>query len=64
MSIQLRASTRARNKPNTYTPAKYQNFNINKDKALDKKLEPCNRPDDLKFEEKHGNYILELCSCI
>jgi len=60
MNIQHRASTRARNKPHTYTPAKYQNFNINKDKALNKKLEACNRPDDLKSEEKHGNYILEL----
>ncbi|CAG2207695.1 unnamed protein product [Mytilus edulis] len=60
MSIQTRTSARTKSKPQPYTPAKYENFSINKTRALDKKLEACNRAMDIKIEQKHQNYILEL----
>jgi len=60
MNLQLRTSTRTRNKPQSYTPAKYENFNIDKNKALDKKMEACKRTIDIVMVEKHQNYILEL----
>ncbi|VDI35720.1 Hypothetical predicted protein [Mytilus galloprovincialis] len=60
MSIQTRTSARTNSKPQSYTPAKYENFSINKTRALDKKLEACNRAMDIKIEQKHQNYILEL----
>ncbi|CAC5357157.1 unnamed protein product [Mytilus coruscus] len=59
-SIQTRTSARTKSKPQPYTPAKYENFSINKTRALDKKLEACNRTIDIKIEQKHQNYILEL----
>ncbi|CAC5418295.1 unnamed protein product [Mytilus coruscus] len=60
MSIQTRTSARTKSKPQPFTPAKYENFSINKTRALDKKLEACNRTMDIKIEQKHQNYILEL----
>ncbi|CAC5367830.1 unnamed protein product [Mytilus coruscus] len=60
MSIQTRTSARTKSKPQPYTPAKYENFSINKTRALDKKIEACNRTMDIKIEQKHQNYILEL----
>ena len=60
MSLQLRTSNRNRNKPVVFTPAKYEKFSLNKNKALDKKLEACHRTSDVKVDEKHGNLILEL----
>ncbi|CAC5409174.1 unnamed protein product [Mytilus coruscus] len=55
MSIQTRTSARTKSKPQPYTLAKYENFNINKTRAL-----ACNRTKDINIEEKHQNYILEL----
>ncbi|CAC5384525.1 unnamed protein product [Mytilus coruscus] len=60
MSFQTRTSARTKSKPQPYTPAKYENFSINKTRALDKKIEACNRTMDTKIEQKHQNYILEL----
>lgn len=60
MNLQQKTSTRTRNKPQSYTPAKYENFNIDKNKALDKMMEACKRTIDIVMVEKHQNYILEL----
>ena len=43
-----------------YTPAKYENFRLNKKKALDKKIEQCHRDIEVVLVNKHGNFVLEL----
>ncbi|CAG2230644.1 unnamed protein product [Mytilus edulis] len=63
MSIQTRTSARTKSKPQPYTPAKYENFSINKTRALDKKLEASAAYEVLKGEidiyfEQHSTYKL------
>ena len=60
MELTTRSSTRNRMKPSIFTPSKYETFSLNKKKAMNKKLEQCNRRDDILIIYKHGNYILEL----
>jgi hypothetical protein len=43
-----------------YTPAKYENFRLNKKKALDKIFYQCQRDIEVVLLNKHGNFVLEL----
>jgi hypothetical protein len=43
-----------------YTPYKYEGYKLNKKKALDKKVQQCNRSVDMELQYKHGNYVLEM----
>ncbi|CAC5361921.1 unnamed protein product [Mytilus coruscus] len=60
MELATRTSARNKVKPSIFTPSKYENFGLNKRKAMDKKLEQCNRQADILLMYKHENYILEL----
>ncbi|CAC5368275.1 unnamed protein product [Mytilus coruscus] len=60
MELATRTSARNKVKPSIFTPSKYENFSLNKRKAMDKKLEQCNRQADILLMYKHENYILEL----
>ncbi|CAC5422643.1 unnamed protein product [Mytilus coruscus] len=60
MELATRQSARNKVKPSIFTPSKYENFSLNKRKAMDKKLEQCNRQADILLMYKHENYILEL----
>ena len=60
MEIKLRTSSRNKTKPDNFTPAKYESYSLNREKALNKKLDACARTADLKIEAKHINDILEL----
>ncbi|CAC5419281.1 unnamed protein product [Mytilus coruscus] len=60
MELATRTSARNKVKPSIFTPSKYENFSLNKRKAMDKKLEQCNRQADILLMYKHENYILDL----
>ena len=60
MELSLRTSARQKIKPTLYTPAKYENFRLNKKKALDKKIEQCQMDIEVVLVNKHGIFFLEL----
>ena len=56
----VRLSTRNNVKPTPYTPYNYEGYQLNKKKALDKKVQQCNRSADMELQYEHGNYVLEM----
>lgn len=58
--ITQETTLRNRVKPTPYTPSKYEAYNLNKRKALDKKVQQCNRSIDMELQYKHGKYVLEM----
>ena len=60
MDRAVRLSTRNRVKQTPYTPYKYEGYKLNKKKALDKKVQQCNRSVDMELQYKHENYVLEM----
>lgn len=60
MDRAVRLSTRNRVKPTPYISYTYEGYKVNKKKALDKKVQQCNRSVDMELQYKHENYVLEM----